>query len=143
VATWARLRDKRNSREFLIINTHFDHIGKEARKKSAEMLKSKAGMLGKDLPVIITGDFNCTRDQPPYLTMMDKSNLELIDPAPKSEAPGTFCNFGVNTQPCKAIDYIFHTPNWTAENYAVLNDHDGKNYPSDHLPVQVKVSLKK
>jgi endonuclease/exonuclease/phosphatase family metal-dependent hydrolase len=141
VATWARLRDKKNSREFLIINTHFDHVGKEARKKSAELLKVKADVLAKDLPVIITGDFNCTRDESPYRVMMDKSNLELTDPAPKNDPPGTFCNFGVNSQPCRAIDYVFYTKHWALESYNVYDDNDGKNYPSDHLPVQTKVSL--
>jgi endonuclease/exonuclease/phosphatase family metal-dependent hydrolase len=143
VATWARLRDKKNSREFLIINTHFDHVGKEARKKSAELLKMQAGVLAKEFPVIITGDFNCTRDESPYLVMMDKSHLELIDPAPKNDPPGTFCNFGVNSQPCRAIDYIFYTNDWTPEAYNVYSDSDGKNYPSDHLPVQARLSLKK
>lgn len=143
VATWAKLRDKKTAVEFLIINTHFDHIGKEARRKSAELLKSKAAVLGKNLPVIITGDFNCVRDEPPYLAMMDESVFPLIDPAPEKDPPGTFCNFGVNSQPCRAIDYIFVNQRWIPDAYTVYDDNDGKNYPSDHLPVGVRISLRK
>lgn len=140
VATWARFKDKQSGSIFLVINTHFDHIGKEARTKSAALIKSKAAEIAGGLPVIITGDFNCTRDEPPYQTMVQKSGLILIDPAPENP-PGTFCNFAVNVQECRAIDYIFHSEKWKAEDYQVISDNDGKNYPSDHLPVMVKLSL--
>jgi endonuclease/exonuclease/phosphatase family metal-dependent hydrolase len=143
IATWAKVRDKKTSQLFVIINTHFDHIGKEARTKSAELIKSKAAVIANNLPLIITGDFNCTREEPPYLIMTNNSVPILADPAPTHDPPGTFCDFGVNTQPCRAIDYIFFTDKWAAENYTVHNDNDGKNYPSDHLPVQVKLTLKK
>jgi endonuclease/exonuclease/phosphatase family metal-dependent hydrolase len=141
VATWARFKDKESGSIYLVVNTHFDHIGKEARTKSAALLKTKASEIGKNLPVIITGDLNCTRDEPPYKTMMQKSNLMLIDPAPANPA-GTFCNFAVNVQECRAIDYIFHNGKWKAEDYQVIQDNDGKNYPSDHLPVMVELNLK-
>lgn len=142
VATWAKMRDKKSRREFFLINTHFDHIGREARTKSATLLKTKALDLGRGLPVVITGDFNCTREELPYKTIMDKSGLTLIDPAPQ-DPPGTFCSFTVNSITCRGIDYIFHTPEWTASNYRVIPDNDGKNYPSDHLPVLTELSLPK
>jgi endonuclease/exonuclease/phosphatase family metal-dependent hydrolase len=142
VVTWARLQDKKTGEVFVMINTHFDHIGKESRKNSAVLLKEKAATLGKDLPVIITGDFNFTRDKPPYEVMMDPSSLRLVDAA-GNESPGTACGFEVGARPCSAIDYIFHTPQWRSDNYQVVQDHDGKYYPSDHLPVIATISLKK
>jgi endonuclease/exonuclease/phosphatase family metal-dependent hydrolase len=142
VATWARMRDKKSKKEFVVINTHFDHMGKEAREKSADLLKSKALTLAKELPLIITGDFNCTRDEPPYQVMIAPSKVILIDPAPQNP-PGTFCNFGVNSMECRPIDYIFHTSRWRPKGYNVIQDNDGKNYPSDHLPVYVELSLMK
>jgi endonuclease/exonuclease/phosphatase family metal-dependent hydrolase len=139
VATWAKLRDKKSKKVFLLINTHFDHIGKESRKKSAELIKIRAAEIGKDLPVIITGDFNFTRDKPPYEVMMDPSAIALIDAAPP-DSPGTSCGFTVNARPCNAIDYIFHTKEWESGNYQVIQDNDGKYYPSDHLPVMVTLA---
>jgi endonuclease/exonuclease/phosphatase family metal-dependent hydrolase len=141
VATWTKMHDKKNGKEFLVINTHFDHIGSEARIKSAALLKVKAAEIGAGLPVIITGDFNCTRDEAPYKTMMEKSGLKLNDPAPQN-APGTFCNFGLNSQPCRAIDYIFYSDHWQSQKYLVIDDNDGKNYPSDHLPVMITLIVK-
>ncbi|MEX2232248.1 MAG: endonuclease/exonuclease/phosphatase family protein [Cyclobacteriaceae bacterium] len=138
VVTWAKLQDKKSKKVFLMINTHFDHIGKESRRNSAALLKDRAASIGKELPVIITGDFNFTRDKPPYEVMMDPSPIRLIDTAP-AEAPGTACGFAVDSRPCSAIDYIFHTSQWKSENYHVIKDHDGTNYPSDHLPVMVNL----
>jgi endonuclease/exonuclease/phosphatase family metal-dependent hydrolase len=98
--------------------------------------------VAQDLPVIITGDFNFTRDKPPYEVMMDPSSIRLIDTAPRN-AQGTACGFAVNQRPCTAIDYIFHTTQWNSEGYKIITDNDGKNYPSDHLPVMVTLSLQK
>lgn len=142
VATWGRLQDKKSKAVFLMVNTHFDHRGKESRKNSALLLKERADALGKELPVIITGDFNFTRDKPPYEVMMDSEGIRLIDAAPK-EAPGTSCGFEVGSRPCSGIDYIFHTAHWQSRNFQVIQDHDGKYYPSDHLPVIVELTLDK
>ena len=141
VATWGRLRDKKTNKTFLVVNTHFDHRGKESRKHAAALIKERAKSLAGDLPVIITGDFNFRRDAPPYEVMMSPSGLRIVDSAP--DTPGTSCGFKVNGRDCSAIDYIFHTPEWMSANYKVITDNDGKYYPSDHLPVMVELSLKK
>lgn len=142
VATWARLQDKKSKQTFLLVNTHFDHRGKESRRHSAALLKERAASLANNLPVIITGDFNFTREAPPYEVMMEPSGLQLVDTAPANNAPGTACGFEVDSRPCNAIDYIFHTPHWQSENYQVIRNNDGKYYPSDHLPVIAHLSLK-
>ena len=35
IVTWARFRDTRTKKLFFVFNTHFDHIGQEARRESA------------------------------------------------------------------------------------------------------------
>lgn len=140
VASWGTFKDLKSNKEFLMINTHFDHIGKEARKNSAALLKQKASEIAKDYPLIITGDFNCTREEDPYSTIMNPTGIRLIDPAPINP-PGTFCSFKVNSMICKGIDYIFHSPAWKSEAYQVIEDNDGKYYPSDHLPVMVRLAI--
>jgi endonuclease/exonuclease/phosphatase family metal-dependent hydrolase len=139
VATWAIFKEKSSGSQFLVINTHFDHIGKEARIKSAELIKAKIIEL-VEKPVILTGDLNCLREEPPYAVLTDAATIELMDPAPVN-SPGTFCSFVVNAIPCKAIDYILHSNQWLADNYRVITDNDGKYYPSDHLPVMITLTL--
>jgi endonuclease/exonuclease/phosphatase family metal-dependent hydrolase len=142
VATWARFREKRSGKEFLVINTHFDHIGKQARAKSAGLLRQRAEELGKNIPVIITGDFNCTREEEPYKVIITPTTDWTLDDTAPENPPGTFCGFEMNSKPCRAIDYIFISSHWNAKNYSVIDDHDEKYYPSDHLPVKVSVTLK-
>jgi endonuclease/exonuclease/phosphatase family metal-dependent hydrolase len=142
VATWAKLKDLKTKRIFMVVNTHFDHVGTEARKQSAVILKKFVGELPAGTPVIVMGDFNITRSEEPYQVMIKKEGTPLIDPAP-ANAPGTFCNFGVNSMECRPIDYIFHTLEWKSKGYTVITENDGKNYPSDHLPVMVTLTLTK
>lgn len=141
LATWMKVYDKKSEREILIVNTHFDHIGVEARKNSAILIRKKIHEMRNGLPVILTGDFNCTRDQDPYKALIESGETMLLDPAPNNP-PGTFCSFEVNSIDCNPIDYIFYTSELKASNYVVVTDNDGKYYPSDHLPVSVELSFK-
>jgi endonuclease/exonuclease/phosphatase family metal-dependent hydrolase len=142
VASWIRLKDKKTKTEFIVINTHFDHIGVEARKQSALLLKSFISKLPSTLPIVVTGDFNCERTDEPYQVMVKNDGIQLFDSAP-ANAPGTFCNFEVNSMTCRAIDYIFYSRHWTNEKYNVITENDGKYYPSDHLPVTTMLRIVK
>jgi endonuclease/exonuclease/phosphatase family metal-dependent hydrolase len=141
IATWGKFRERKSSKEFVLLNTHFDHIGKEARMHSAELIK-KSKPFSMSLPLILMGDFNCTRQEPPYSIMISSAPgvplFDAFDAAPES-APGTYCGFEVNGIPCKAIDYIFYSAGWKMKKFKVIRDNNGKYYPSDHLPVMVKL----
>lgn len=137
VATWAIMKTQ-TGESFFVLNTHFDHIGKEARKNSASLIGKKIPELSAGLPVILTGDLNCVREEPPYQILTSQA-FRFIDPAPKNP-PGTYCTFSVKEE-CTAIDYILHTQEWTADSYRVISDNDGTWYPSDHLPVVVELKM--
>jgi len=140
IATWARFFDKKSHSELFFLNTHFDHIGKEARTKSAILIKSKLIELSQGNPIIVTGDFNCTPDEIPYHEMIIESDSTLFD-ASKGNTAGTYCGFEVGSSECTTIDYIFHSKEWSVTRYQVLNDNNGKYYPSDHLPVLAELEL--
>jgi len=141
VVTVGRFFDRETKLTFSILNTHFDHIGMEARLRSASYI---AGMVSdirigtKGFPVIVTGDFNAERDEATYSQL---ANDDLLDTKPANDPTGTFCGFEVGKMNCRAIDYIFHTKEWVLKNYLVIKDNDGKYYPSDHLPVLVDFEL--
>jgi endonuclease/exonuclease/phosphatase family metal-dependent hydrolase len=141
VATWGKFTELSSGKTFFLLNTHFDHVGNVSRAESALLLKKKIAALSGKLPVIVTGDFNCMRDDKPYAVMTSTEYYRLIDPAPENP-PGTFCSFKVNSITCRAIDYIFHSPEWKAADYRVIDENNGKYYPSDHLPVVTKLSLR-
>ncbi|MGE0770851.1 MAG: endonuclease/exonuclease/phosphatase family protein [Cyclobacteriaceae bacterium] len=137
ILTATTMKEKSSDLEFRFLNTHFDHVGKEARQYSAVYIKGAiAGMqFKKELPVILTGDFNVQRDQPPYQMLTRNPGPELFDTKPATDSTGTYCGFKVGAMPCTAIDFIFHTKHWKVLSYEVIQDNDGTHYPSDHLPV--------
>jgi len=75
--------------------------------------------------------------------MIDGKDVTLFDSRPAKNLTGTFCGFEVNAMKCKTIDYIFHSSHWKAKQYKVIQDHNRKYYPSDHLPVMSTFILKK
>lgn len=151
VVTFAVFKEISTSKLFIYANTHFDHIGKEARKNSASIIKVylKGFMSGftfdafeKEIPFIISGDFNSEPTDEPYLTMINGQELLLVDARPANDLTGTFCGFEVDKIQCRTIDYIFHSSQWKPGNYKVIQDHNGIYYPSDHLPVMATFALK-
>jgi endonuclease/exonuclease/phosphatase family metal-dependent hydrolase len=154
IFTTARFFDRDTKKEFLMVNTHFDHIGKTARLMSSLIIKTYlAGMEGGaninntgtriEIPMIVSGDFNSEPTEEPYLNMVNEQLKDFIlyDSRPVASTAGTFCGFKVGGIPCKTIDFIFHTKEWIARNYQVITDNDGTYYPSDHLPVLVDFDL--
>lgn len=153
IFTDARFFDRETKKEFFIVNTHFDHIGKTARLESSKLIKryltglqnaiSTGSNKQVNIPVIVTGDFNSEPTEEPYLNMVSEEVKDFIlyDSRPAASTAGTFCGFKVDGMPCKTIDFIFHTKEWVARNYQVITDNDGTYYPSDHLPVLVDFDL--
>ena len=58
IVTWAKFTDLKTRKTFFVFNTHFDHIGKEARRESARLFRQKVKGIAGNSPVVITGDFN-------------------------------------------------------------------------------------
>lgn len=139
VATWAKLYDKKSRDTIFFINTHFDHIGKVAQEKSVDIIKSRISVLAGKYPVILTGDFNIEPTESPY-TIATNGDIYNLQDSGKGSTIGTYCTFAVNSVPCRRIDYIFYGVGWKPEKYTVIIQHDGKHYPSDHLPVTVVLS---
>jgi endonuclease/exonuclease/phosphatase family metal-dependent hydrolase len=151
VVSFALLKDKITNKSFLYANTHFDHIGKEARKNSATLIKIfQSGFIAgaafektvKEIPLLISGDFNSEPTDEPYQAMIDGNDIPLFDARPATDLTGTFCGFEIGKIECRTIDYIFHSSQWKASNYKVIQEHDGKYYPSDHLPVMATFTFK-
>ena len=136
ICTWVKLYDKRNKKDFLVFNTHYDHIGVQARIESAKLIKQKIQEIAPKLPVVFTGDLNVTPETEAISTI--KSFLSDAKEISK-EAPygpeGTFNNFQFDSPLKNRIDYVFVNKGFKVEKFAVLSDSKNQNYFSDHLPV--------
>jgi endonuclease/exonuclease/phosphatase family metal-dependent hydrolase len=146
VVTWGRFQSKISGKQFMVFNTHFDHVGVEARKNSATLIREKIEEMtyNKNLPVILTGDLNLTPDKEP----IDLLKKYLRDSYEASEEPpygpvGTFNGFKTDADLSnRRIDYIFVHGGIEVMKYAALTDFKDHRFPSDHLPVFVKLQLK-
>lgn len=145
IVTWGQFKSKVTGKQFIVLNTHFDHRGNEARKNSAVLIRKKIEEITRDknLPVILTGDFNLAPDSEP-ITLLKKylSDSRDVTIQPPYGPGGTFNSFDWNTPMENRIDYIFVYGSISVLKYAVLTDSKEQRWPSDHLPVFVKLQLK-
>jgi endonuclease/exonuclease/phosphatase family metal-dependent hydrolase len=141
IVTWAKFKDRRNGRIFYAFNTHFDHIGKEARRRSAALLLQKVAVIAGKTPSIVTGDFNAMpADEPIQLLTAANDPLHLTDSKAVSITPhygptGTFNGFGSKEKDNEPIDYIFLKGRWRVKKHATLSQTWEGRFASDHFAV--------
>ncbi|GAP70739.1 metal-dependent hydrolase, endonuclease/exonuclease/phosphatase family [Bacteroidales bacterium 6E] len=145
ICTWGKFKSKASGAQFFVFNTHFDHIGDTARANSAILIQDKISELSGNtkLPVILTGDFNLTPETLPIQLMKRK----MLDSYEVSENPaygpvGTFNAFKRDHPLNGRIDYVFVNDKVRVHKYGALTDSWDNRYPSDHLPLLVKISFK-
>lgn len=139
ICTWGIFQDITNGKQFILMNTHFDHKGKIARKESAKLMLQKAKELASNLPLIVMGDLNVNENDEAYLTLANspsiKDTYELADIV--YEPNSTFNGWGKSIRAKGRIDHIFVSKPFTVLKYGILTDTYQGKYPSDHFPVAV------
>lgn len=142
IATWVKLLDISSGDTLLVINTHFDHVGAKARKKSAKLLGDFVLRNAGSNPLIIAGDFNCELDTPPLLLLKKYTQTQIAQPlSPDPSLPAfTYCGFDGDGTAGDIIDHIFYRNFSGMLSYRIITDRKGKHYPSDHFPVLTELS---
>lgn len=147
IVTWAKFKDAASKKTFFVFNTHFDHIGKEARRESAKLLKQKVKDIAGKNPVIITGDFNAMPTDDPIRILVDENDADrFIDSKAISATPhygpkGTFNGFASKERDNEPIDFIFLKGKWKVRQHATLSETWEGRFSSDHFPVFAKLSF--
>lgn len=144
IVTWGKFQVKETGKLFYMFNTHFDHIGLEARQNSASLIINKVNEINgtNDIPTILTGDFNLTPDKKPISRLKEF----FADARELSEEPPygpwvTYNAFNPGDSSNRRIDYVFLNGSVKVYKYAVLTDRKGMSTPSDHYPVFVKMQI--
>ena len=147
MATWLKLWDRKTEASLYVINTHFDHRGKIARQKSAELIRDFVKQLPDSTRVVVTGDFNAGEGSLPYRVFFDvaggsrlRDTFRVRFPV-RQDKEGTFGGFR-GTLTGARIDWIAVNEGFevlTAE--IVSKSYQGK-YPSDHFPVVAQLRLR-
>lgn len=145
ICTYALLYDKNTRRSFWIFNTHFDHVGREARVKSAELILNRIDNINNaSLQVILLGDFNATPESEPIQKLSaGMQDARLMAKKRVAGPEGSFNAFDFAKPATTLIDHIFVTPDVAVKKYLVLVNARESRYPSDHFPVVVELTLTK
>jgi endonuclease/exonuclease/phosphatase family metal-dependent hydrolase len=147
IVTWCKFKDRITKKIFFAFNTHFDHVGKVARRESAKILKQKVKEIAGNTPVIIMGDFNSKPADEPIQVLMDKNDpLRFTDTKDISVTPhygptGTFNGFRSKETDDLPIDYIFVKGKWKVLQHATISQTWGGRFASDHFSIFVRVKL--
>ncbi|WP_210416868.1 endonuclease/exonuclease/phosphatase family protein [Echinicola soli] len=142
ICTWAKMEDKASGQQFYFFNTHFDHVGTEARQESGKLILSKikeADQAG--IPVMLTGDFNVDQENPAYLLLENSEELKDCYKAAdiRYANNGTFNSFNNTKSTDKRIDHVFVSEFLHVKKYGILTDTYHNLYPSDHFPVMAVI----
>lgn len=142
IVTWGYFKDKKKRKKFYFFNTHFDHKGEIARKKSAQLILQKIKEIVGKNAFVLSGDFNVNPESEPYQILTNKGDtVDLHDAFSLSKTGhygqlSTFSGFKTPTiDDQNRIDYIFVPEKIKVLKHAILTDSWGGLFPSDHFPV--------
>lgn len=137
IFTYALLKRKSDGAEIMHINTHFDHIGEQARISQAQILADFIKQYS-NAPLAVTGDFNTGFRSVPYLTVEGAGVKDAYSQVSDAEQKMTFTNYGRDSM---LIDFIFTSPSLPCSEYKVCDEKINGDFPSDHHPVQVTADI--
>lgn len=144
ICTWVKLKDRRDGKELVFLNTHLDHRGEEARRKSALLINQRIQEKFAGLPIVLVGDFNTLPNDQPYEEfskhLNDSRSVSKLDHyGPR----GTFTNFKYDIAPDELdeIDYIFVNDQVQVSKTRTIVDSYDRKFPSDHFPITAEIEI--
>jgi len=143
MVTWALFEIKASGKRFYHYNTHFHHTanGNLARANSASLIADRIGKLPKEVPLLLTGDFNAAAvESEPYKILAAQLTDAWLAAAQKAGPEGTMSGFRGGAGG-RRIDWIMFRGPWTALYVETVTYNEDGRYPSDHYPVFAVLEL--
>jgi endonuclease/exonuclease/phosphatase family metal-dependent hydrolase len=138
ICTFALLESKYDHKKLWVFNTHFDHIGIEARLHSAELLIEKFAEFTQEVnaPLLLLGDFNAEPDSYVY-QLLSRHFKDLSCSIRHRElcSGPTYNAFTLAVDDDKIIDYFLGSPELISMQYQVVQTPFDRSFPSDHFPI--------
>lgn len=142
VCTWVQLKDKETGKQYVHMNTHFDHVGISARKNSVEMIIDKAKTF-TDIPVVFTADMNVVQGSTNYNQFVDSGYFRDTKFAASDSM--NYCTYH-DTKPDMhkddVIDYVMINDGFDALTYRVVTEGVDGRFVSDHYPIYADIVMK-
>ncbi len=162
IATYVLLRHRQTGQPLMCINTHFDHVGHQARQESARLILHKAKEIvnaaslndpspkrpDAQVPFVLTGDFNVAMSDAAYHVITHDATFPILDTymqgAPHEGPFYTWHDYGrIPIDRSTKIDYIFASPTIRVLHTFIPQD-DRSEHPqhlSDHNPLVATLTL--
>jgi endonuclease/exonuclease/phosphatase family metal-dependent hydrolase len=145
MVTWVRFADRVTGRQFVVVNTHFDHESENSRLRSAELVRDRINALAPGLPVVLTGDFNAAAAATPTYDILT-GGAELTDSwlaAAERRTPlyATYHGYRPAVPDGPRIDWILTRGVAELRAAAINTFQRGGQLPSDHFPVQALIRV--
>lgn len=139
-ALWCHFRHIPTGKEFIFINTHLDHKGKEARKKGLDVIIEKMSEINpKGLPMVTVGDFNA-QYKAETLDRVKKEWKDARVEAKDSDDKYSFNGFGKSWN--GTVDYIWYDGFRRCHDYKVIvRKYDRVPFISDHYPIRADLEF--
>lgn len=139
ICSYVILTDHSTGKDFVVFNTHLDHISDEARIKGMAVVLDRIAQFG-GIPAVLMGDLNAEEDSE-TIRAATEHFLDARYAAPETEDSYTYQNWG-NMEKAVRIDYFMISKEGiTPVRYDVLTEtHDGA-YSSDHCPILLELRL--
>lgn len=147
VVVTARFTDVTTGAPVLALNTHFDHMSRRSRLRSAETIVSLAAAARTAEPglaVVVTGDFNADVDSAVHRALTADGVLrDAWDAAAERLTPqwGTFSNYRRRRPGGKRIDLILVGPGIDVVRTGINAVRFDGAAASDHEPVQAVIRV--
>ena len=151
VAVWYKFKDLKTGRQFYYMSTHLevseDYL--DVRTKSAELIiEREKSMNGSGIPFFVVGDMNPIAPTEMSMRKMREVFSDTFQEADKEglrEGPiGTYNGFNPDADmesQSKRGDYIFAKGEYNLMRFRVVDTKFDGQYPSDHLPVMITVTM--
>lgn len=134
ICTYVSLSDGETGSEVHVYNTHFSHVGSEARLRSAQLIMDSIEVRSSGKKVIVTGDLNVEPGSGPYLEFLNGGLEDSFESELRLGPTGTYNGFRLSGTHDRRIDYIFYRGFYPGY-YLVESMVIDNQYLSDHFPV--------
>ncbi len=140
IATVVLLFDRKRQQTVRVINTHWSHVGSEARMNAAALIAGWSGWESDDSEdlVLVCGDLNAEEEQPEIQSLLELAELQDTYHTTKyrcRKSFGTFTTFlPENLANATRIDYIFYRGDVDVEWACADEVIKFGVYISDHMP---------
>lgn len=141
VYTYAVLKNKYNGTEYAHINSHYDHVGRQARRNAAEQIVDFAREMLPGKAVVFTADMNVRESDDAYRTMTSYF-ADARKTAEDSEYVScTFHGGRSELYDNYIIDYVLYNEKIEAKTFRVVTEGVDGRFVSDHFPIYADLGI--